>query len=68
MKKSLYFYLIIAFDKEKKQPLRGQLRVDLEVTAKQNNIICSNMDGPSDFHTEWGMSDKDKYDIYMWNL
>ena len=26
-----------------------------------NNAICSNMDGPGDYHTEWSKSDKDKY-------
>ena len=34
-----------------------------------NNAICSNMDGPRDYHTKWSKSDKDIYDIiYMWNL
>ena len=37
-----------------------------------NNAICSNMDGPRDFHTEWSKSDKERqvsYDItHMWNL
>ena len=34
-----------------------------------NNAICSNTDGPRDYHTKWSKSDKDKYDItYMWNL
>ena len=37
---------------------------------KEGNIaICSNIDGPRDYHTKWRKSDKDKYDIiYMWNL
>ena len=36
---------------------------------ERNNAICSNMDGPRDYHIEWSKSDKDKYDItYMWNL
>ena len=27
-----------------------------------NNAICSNMDGPRDYHTEWSKSDReDKY-------
>ena len=26
-----------------------------------NNAICSNMDGPRDYHTKWNKSDKDKY-------
>ena len=37
-----------------------------------NNAICSNIDGPSDNHTEWGQSDREAdilYDIpYMQNL
>ena len=35
---------------------------------KWNNVICSNMDGPGDYHTKWNKSQKDKYIIYMWNL
>ena len=26
-----------------------------------NNAICSNMDGPRDYHTEWSQTEKDKY-------
>ena len=26
-----------------------------------NNVICSNIDGPRDYHTKWSKSDKDKY-------
>ena len=35
-----------------------------------NNAICSNMDGPRDYHTKWIKSEKDKYKCitYMWNL
>ena len=37
-----------------------------------NNTICSNIDEPRDFHTEWSKSDRERlisYDIaYMWNL
>ena len=39
---------------------------------EQKNAICSNMDGPRDYHTEWSKSDTERqisYDIaYMWNL
>ena len=28
-----------------------------------SNAICSNMDGPRDYRTEWSKSDKDKYHI-----
>ena len=34
--------------------------------------ICSNMDGPRDYHTEWNKIDRERqisHDItYMWNL
>ena len=43
----------------------------LSCKKEWNNVICSNMAGPRDCHTEWSKSekDKDKYDIvYMWNL
>ena len=37
-----------------------------------NNAICSNVDGPRNYHTKWNKSDKERqisYDItYMWNL
>ena len=37
-----------------------------------NNAICSNMDGPRDYHTKWSKSDMERqvsYDTtYMWNL
>ena len=30
-----------------------------------NNTICSNMDGPRDFHTKWSKSEKDKYHMIL---
>ena len=37
-----------------------------------NNVTCSNMDGPRDYHTKWSKSERERkipYDItYMWNL
>ena len=37
-----------------------------------NNAICSNMDGPGDYHTKWSKSERERqipYNItYMWNL
>ena len=30
-----------------------------------NNAICSNMDGPRDYHTKWSKSKKDKYHILL---
>ena len=39
---------------------------------KWNNAICSNMDGPRNYPTEWIRSEGERqisYDItYMWNL
>ena len=39
---------------------------------KQNWVICSEVDGPRDYHTKWRKSDRERqisYDIpYMWNL
>ena len=39
---------------------------------ERNNDICSNMDGPRDYHTKWSKSERERqisYDItYMWNL
>ena len=31
------------------------------IKKEWNNVICSNMDGPRDYHTKWSKSDKDKY-------
>ena len=36
-----------------------------------NNAICSNMDGPREYHTKWSKSGKERqilYITYMWNL
>ena len=37
-----------------------------------NDAICSNIDGPRDYHTNWSKSERERqipYDItYMWNL
>ena len=37
-----------------------------------NNAVCSNMDRPRDYHTQWTKWDRERqilYDIiYMWNL
>ena len=39
---------------------------------EQNNAICSNMDGPRDYRSEWSKSYTERqisYDTtYMWNL
>ena len=37
-----------------------------------NNAICSKVDGPTDYHTKWSKSDRERQIlyiiIYMWNL
>ena len=35
-----------------------------------NNVICSNTDGPRDYHIKWSKSEKEKYHniTYMWSL
>ena len=35
------------------------------IKKEQNNAICSNMDGPRDYHTKRSNSDKDKYMISL---
>ena len=46
--------------------------VENHSAIKKNNAICSNMDGPRDYHTKWSKSERERqipYDItYMWNL
>ena len=31
------------------------------IKKEWNNAICSNMNGPRDYHIKWSKSDKDKY-------
>ena len=46
--------------------------ISLSHKKEWNNAICSNMDGPRDYHTKWSKSERESqitYDItYMWNL
>ena len=39
---------------------------------KIKNVICTNMDGPRDYHTEWSKTDRERQishdKTYMWNL
>ena len=39
---------------------------------EQSSVICSNMDGPRDYHAKWSKPDRERqisYDITcMWNL
>ena len=47
-------------------------RILLSHKKEQNDVTCSNKDGPGDCHTEWSKSDTERHiscDItYMWNL
>ena len=47
-------------------------RILLSHKKEWNNVICSNMDGPRDYHTKWSKSERERqmsYDItYMWSL
>ena len=42
------------------------------IKKEWNNAICSNMDGPRDYHTKWGKSDRERQISYeitnIWNL
>ena len=42
------------------------------IKKEWNNAICSNMDGPRDYHSKWNKPDRERqisYDIaYTWNL
>ena len=33
-----------------------------------NNAICSNMDGPRDYHTKWSKSDREGQILYDYHL
>ena len=45
-------------DKEDVIPTHN--RVLLSHKKEWNNVICSNMDAPRDYHTEWSQAEKDK--------
>ena len=44
----------------------------LVIRKEWNNAICSNMEGPTDYHTKWSQSDRERqisYDLtYLCNL
>ena len=41
----------------------------IAIKKPQNNAICSNIDGPRDYHTKWSSKRQMFYGItYMWNL
>ena len=52
--------------------MSGHNRILLNHKEEWNNAICSNMDGPGDYHTKWSKSERERqtsYDFtYMWNL
>ena len=35
------------------------------IEKEWNNAICSNTDGPRDYHAKWSKSEKDKYHISL---
>ena len=44
-------------------------RILLSHKKEWNNTICSNMDGPRDYHTKWSKLEEHKYEtISMWKL
>ena len=57
---------------DKEDVIRIYNGILLSYKEEWNNAICSNMDGPRDYHTKWSKSDRERqmsYDItYMWNL
>ena len=57
---------------DKKDVVHTYNGILLSHKKEQNNVICSNMDGPRNYHTEWSKSDRERqisYDItYTWNL
>ena len=50
----------------------NHLFIYLFLKKEWNNATCSYIDGPRDYHTKWGKSERERqipYDItYMWNL
>ena len=42
------------------------------IEKEWNTAVCSNVDGPRDYHTKWSKANKERqisYDItYVWNL
>ena len=44
--------------------------ISLSHKKEENIAMCSNMDGPRDYHTKWSKSGRERqiYIAYMWNL
>ena len=38
--------------------------VEYYSTIEWNNAVCTNMDGPGNYHTKWSKSEKDNYRMY----
>ena len=64
--------MYIGREMDKKDVVHIYNKILLGHKEEQNNAICSNMDGPRDYHTKWSKSDEERqisYDItHMWNL
>ena len=45
---------------DKEDVVHGYNGIVLSHKEEWNNAICSNVDGPRDYHTKWSNSDKDK--------
>ena len=37
----------------------------VQLSKEWNNAICSNMDGPRDYHTKWNKSDRERQISYI---
>ena len=48
-------------DKEDVTYLDNGIWILLGQRKEWNNAICSNMEGPRDYHTKWNKPEKDKY-------
>ena len=43
---------------------KGVMWILLSHEKEQNNAICSNVDGPRDYHTKWNKSDRERQISY----
>ena len=44
------------------------IQMEYYLVTEWNNAICSNMDGPTDYHTKWSLSQKEKHKYHMISL
>ena len=60
--------ILISIDRwmDKEDVVRIYNAVLLSLLKKWNNAICSNMDGPRDYHTKWSKSEREQilYNIF----